>query len=497
MDRTVKTRFGEVCGAAVDGVMAFKGIPFAAPPFGAGRLRPPRPVEPWRGVRDATAFGAAPPTLPLPPEVAALIPDAGVLPGEDCLNLNIWTPEVGAAGLPVMVWITGGFFEFGFGASYDGRRFARDGVVCVTFNYRAGAEGFLDLGDESANLGLLDQVAALEWVRDNIAAFGGDPGNVTVFGESAGAMSIGTLLAMPRAEGLFRRAILQSGAAHAVTPTAAARRIAHDLAGRLGVPATREAIAAAPVERLLQAQEELKADLEADRGRWGPEVAAGGLPWQPSVDGVVVPDRPIDRITAGAGAGIDLIVGTNVDEGRVALVVPGAVDRTPTEAVAAVATTFGLPADAAVAAYRTAHPGGGNGELLAALQTDGFWRVPALRLADAHAGAPAGTYMCEFAWPSPAFGGLLGACHGLEIPFVFDTLDPSFRPVLGPALGEDPPQQLADAMHGAWVAFATSGDPRWPRYDLARRATMRFDTAGDVVDDPRAVERELWERALL
>jgi para-nitrobenzyl esterase len=272
-----RTRSGEVRGAVVDAVGVFKGIPFAAPPFGAHRLRPPQPVAPWSGVRDATAFGVGPPALPLAPEVAALIPDAGVVPGEDCLNLNIWTPEVGAAGLPVMVWITGGFFEFGYGGSYDGRQFARDGVVCVTFNYRAGAEGFLDLGDGLANLGLLDQVAALEWVRDNIAAFGGDPGNVTVFGESAGAMSIGTLLAMPRADGLFRRAILQSGAAHAVTPTATAQRIARDLAARLGLPPTREAIAGVPVERLLQAQAELQADLQSDRGRWGPEVAAGGL----------------------------------------------------------------------------------------------------------------------------------------------------------------------------------------------------------------------------
>jgi carboxylesterase type B len=492
MGPTVKTRYGEVRGSTVDGVTVFKGIPYAAPPWGSRRMRPPLPVESWSGVRDATAFGAAPPALPLAPEVAALIPDVGVVPGEDCLNLNIWTPDMGAMGLPVMVWITGGFFEFGVGAGYDGRRFARDGVVCVTLNYRAGAEGFLDLGDGMADLGLLDQVAALEWVRENIAAFGGDPGNVTVFGESAGAMSIAVLLAMPRAEGLFRRAILQSGAANAVTPTATAQRIARDLAARLGVPATRDAIAAVPIERMLQAQAQLQADLQADPGRFGPEVAAGRLPWQPSVDGDVVPDRPIDRIRAGAGAGIDLIVGTNVDEGRVSLVATGGANGVPVEAVAGLAATFGLPPERALAAYRAAYPDGAVGELLAAVQTDGFWRVPALRLADAHAGAPGATYMYEFAWPSPAFGGLLGACHGLEIAFVFDTLDPSFTPMLGPALGTDPPQSLADAMHSAWVAFATSGDPGWPRYDLDRRATMRFDTPSEVIDDPRAAERALW-----
>jgi para-nitrobenzyl esterase len=495
MDPLVKTRHGEARGRLEDGVAVFRGIPFAAPPFGAHRFRPPQPVEPWTGVRDATAFGAIPPALPPGPEVKAFVPDVAA-PGEDCLNLNLWTPEPGAAGLPVMVWITGGFFKFGSGAPYDGSRFARDGVVCVTLNYRAGPEGFLDLGDGLANLGLLDQVAALEWVRDSVAAFGGDPGGVTVFGESAGAMSIGTLLSMPRAEGLFRRAIAQSGAAHTVSPGTVARRIGADLAARVGVPATRDAIAAVPLDRLWRAQAELEADLLADPDprRWGREVVVGSLPWQPSVDGEVVPERPIDRIAAGAGGGIDVIVGTNVDEGRLGLVATGTIDRVPEGALAAAADLFGLDAGTAVAAYRSAYPGHGEGDLLAALQTDGFWRVPALRLADAHAGSRGTTHMYEFAWRSPAFGGLLGACHGLEVPFVFDTLEPGA--MLGPALGDSPPQQLADAMHSAWVAFATRGDPGWPAYDLDRRATRRSDTTSEVVDDPRAAERRLWEGVL-
>jgi carboxylesterase type B len=213
MNAVVKTRQGEVRGSLADGVHTFKGIPYAAPPFGAHRLRPPQPVEPWSGVRDALTFGAEPPQLRPDPQIRALVPDPAV-PGEDCLNLNIWSPALGSAGLPVMVWIHGGMFEVGSGATYDGSRFARDGIVCVTINYRVGADGFLYLGDGNANLGLLDQVAALAWVRENIAAFGGDPGNVTIFGESAGAMSVGMLLSMPRADGLFRRAIAQSGAAH-------------------------------------------------------------------------------------------------------------------------------------------------------------------------------------------------------------------------------------------------------------------------------------------
>ena len=196
-------------------------------------------------------------------------------------------------------------FEFGTGAAYDGSRFARDGIVCVTINYRVGAEGFLYLGEGHANLGLLDQLAALEWVQENIAAFGGDPGNVTIFGESAGAMSVGTLLAMPRAEGLFRRAIAQSGAAHHVISAATARRVGQRLAEKLGVEATREAIAAIPVDRLLQAQAELKADLVAhpDPERWGGEVVATMLPWQPVVDGDVIPAPPLDRIAAGCRRG--------------------------------------------------------------------------------------------------------------------------------------------------------------------------------------------------
>ncbi|HTG50306.1 MAG TPA: carboxylesterase family protein, partial [Gemmatimonadales bacterium] len=216
-DAIVETASGKIRGRSVDGVTTFRGIPYAVPPFGANRLRPPKPVVAWTGVRDALDWGPKPPQLPYPPPWDVLIPERGPL-GEDCLNLNIWTPEQGPAGLPVMVWIPGGMFEAGSGATYDGSRFARDGTVCVTINYRVGAEGFLYLGDGAANLGLLDQIAALEWVRENIAAFGGDPGRVTVFGQSAGGMSVGTLLSMPRAGGLFRRAIAQSGGAHQAIP---------------------------------------------------------------------------------------------------------------------------------------------------------------------------------------------------------------------------------------------------------------------------------------
>ena len=481
---------GKVRGSAVDGVAAFKGVPYAAPPVGANRLRPPQRVAGWSGIRDAMTWGPKPPQLPYPPPWDVLIPERGP-PGEDCLNLNIWTPEQGPAGLPVMVWIPGGMFEAGSGATYDGSRFARDGVVCVTINYRVGAEGFLYFGDDVANLGLLDQIAALQWVQDNIAAFGGDPGNVTVFGQSAGGMSVGTLLSMPRARGLFRRAIAQSGGAHQVISADGARNVARRLAERLGLTATREAFAAIPVERLLQAQAELKADLVRcpDPERWSVEVAVSLMPWQPVIDGDVLPSRPIDRIVAGAGANIDLMVGATAEEFRFFLVPGGAIDHVTPEALAAVIGAYGLPVAAALASYHASVPGGGPGDLLAAVQSDWYFRVPVIRLADAHATSPSATYRYEFVWRSPQFGGRLGACHGAEIAFVFDTLGQESEALSG----GDPPPQLARTMHAAWISFARNGDPGWPRYDLARRATMCFDTTSAIVGDPGSRERLLWD----
>lgn len=501
MNAVVKTQQGEIRGILVDGVRTFKGIPYAAPPFGARRLRPPQPVEPWSGVRDALNFGAEPPQLRPDPQTQALVPDPAIR-GEDCLNLNIWSPNLGVAKLPVMVWIPGGMFEAGTGASYDGSRFARDGVVCVTINYRVGADGFLYLGDGIANLGLLDQIAALEWLRNNIAAFGGDPANVTIFGESAGAMSVGTLLAMPRAEGLFRRAIAQSGAAHHVVSAATACKIGQNLAEKLGVQATRDAIAAVSIDRLLAVQAELKGELFArpDPDRWGSEVVASAMPWQPVVDGDIIPAPPIERIAAGASADVEIMVGTNTEDWKLFLVASGAIDRITDDILTGPVAVhgyqslaaYGLPAEKALAAYRAAYPMASPGELLAAVQTDWWCRIPAIRLAEAHAARPAATFMYEFAWPSPAFDGRLGACHALEIGFVFDTLDKGPDQMLGPLLGPMPPQQLADSMHAAWVAFAAHRDPGWSKYDLKRRATMRFDAISKVVDDPRSVERALW-----
>jgi len=491
-EQVATTRQGRVRGAMVDGVYAFKGMPYAAPPFGVNRFRPPQPAEPWGGVRDALRCGCKPPMLPLPPGLDRLVGDPGI-PGDDCLNLNVWSPDLGSARCPVMVWIPGSAFEVGSAATpfCDGSHFARDGVVCVTINYRVGADGFLHLGERNSNRGLLDQVAALQWVQDNIASFGGDPRNVTVFGESAGGMSVATLMSMPRAEGLFIRAIAQSGATHYEISAAAAQQVLGELVEKLGVDATREAIAAVPTERLLAAQLELRADLASrpDVERWGQEVVVSGMLWHPVIDGDVIPARPIDRIAAGASADVDLMVGSTTEEWRLFLVAYGVIDHITEVNLAGAAAAYGLPVEATLEAYRAEQPEAGAGDWLSALQSDWYIRIPAIRLAEANAWRPGATYMYEFAWRSPQLGRRLGACHGLEVPFVFDMLGNETEPLLG----SDPPQSLADTMHAAWIAFARSGDPGWPRYDLQRRITMRFAKIAEIVEDPRSAIRTLWE----
>ncbi len=491
MQPVVKSTCGAVRGALHDGVTAFLGIPYAASPFGAKRLLAPAPVEPWHGVRDALAYGPTAPQTQYRRPFDGLLPNP-IRPGDDCLNLNVWTPDAGASGLPVMVWVHGGSFANGSGAvpEYEGSRFARDGVVCVTLNYRLGVEGFAQLAGAPANRGLLDQVAALRWVHDNVARFGGDPTNVTIFGESAGGMSVTCLLAMPRAEGLFRRAIAQSGAGHHVSSPATAERVAAILGRRLGVPPTRDAVAALPPDQVLKAQSMVAEEALLDREpeRWG-DVAANGMPWEPVTDGDVLPGRPIDLVAGGAGARVDLMTGTTTEEHRFFLVPPGVLDMAGEAMLSATAAGLGLP-QRAVDRYRSTRPGASAGDLLSAVITDWFFRVPAVRLAEAHTANCGRTHLYEFAWRTPVLEGRLGACHSLELPFVFDTLAAE-----GVSLraGPEPPQSLASAMHGAWVAFARSGDPGWPCYDLERRTTMRFGDRCEVLADPGSDERRLWD----
>jgi para-nitrobenzyl esterase len=489
----VTTRQGEVRGQVADGVAAFKGIPYAAPPFGPNRFRPPRIVPSWDGVRDALEYGHIPPQPPYAPPFDQLLGDQG-RPGEDCLNLNVWTPDPSIGGLPVMVWIHGGAFMRGSGAlpTYDGSRFARDGVVCVTINYRLGADGFLYLGDGIANRGLLDQIAALEWVQENVAAFGGDPARVTIFGESAGAFSVATLISMPRAKGLFQRAILQSGAAQHTISVATAAMVGGNLTEKLGVAPTMASIAAVPAARLVEAQAELALELaiRPDPARWG-EVAANGMVFEPVVDGEVVPARPIERIVAGASAGLDLMVGTTSEEWRFFLVPTGAIDRVTEDRLSTTARVMGLDVEHALSMYRASRPQATPGDLLSALITDWFFRIPAIRLAEAHGQNGGSPYAYEFAWRSQLFDGRFGAVHAIEIGFVFDNLGREGAMTLA---GKNPPQMLADVMHRAWVAFATSGSPGWSPYDSRARTVMRFDGAGGtVVMDPAADERRLWD----
>lgn len=494
MAPVIDTRSGKLEGRVEGGIAVFKGVRFAAPPFGPRHLQPPQPVEPWNGVRAALEFGPKAPQVALPADIGEAFAEL-VEAGEDCLSLNVWTADLDASQ-PVMVWIAGGMFEFhatGATAYYDGSRFARDGVVCVTINHRVGAEGFWYLGDGTANVGLLDQIAALQWVQDNIAAFGGDPRNVTLFGQSAGAMSIATLLATPRAKGLFHRAVVQSGNVPHVTSAATAKRIGRRLAELLRVEPTRAALAALAPERILEAQAQLRAELQTrpDPTLWG-EVALSYLPWAPTVDGEILPQRPIDAVRAGATADVDLLVGSNVDETRLFFVSDGSIDRLGEDALQQLAAAYGLPHEG-LRAYRAAYPAASPGELFSAIQTDWYWRFPAARLADAHAStASAGTttHMYEFAWRSPVAGGRLGAAHGLEMPFVFDTLGFRTEPMLGP----EPPQSLADEMHRAWVSFAARGDCGWPRYDAKRRRTMRFDATSCVVENPLGERLGWWAR---
>jgi len=488
----VQLKDGAVRGKVDAGTAAFLGIPYAAPPFGANRMRPPQPVPAWDGERDATVFGPTAPKGDYPPPYIPLFPEV-VIPGEDCLNLNVWTPDPNATGLPVLVWIHGGSFMNGSSsvAEYNGAAFARDGVVCVTINYRLAAEGFLFLDDGVANLGLLDQLAALRWVQGNISAFGGDPARVTVAGESAGAMSVTTLLSMPLAEGLFAQAIAESGAAaHALTRDQAAM-VGGYLAAALGVPADRDSIKAVPLATLVQAASDLVVEVQTnpDPAKWGP-LALSLLPFAPAVDGSVLPAAPITALAAGQGRGVPLMIGSNRDEARLFLVAAATIDLIDDPTLTAVAGAYGLSQDD-LAVYRANRPDASPGDLLAAVISDWFFRIPAIRVAEARADSGAsGTWMYRFDRPEPQDNYRLGACHGAEIPFVFDTVTVD---ELRPRLGEAPAQAVADQVHRVWVDFITRGDPGWARYDTARRTTGLLSETTDATDDPAGDERARWD----
>src|ERR1700735_2519882 len=313
MESTAVTACGEVRGQSRDGVTRFLGIPYAASPTGALRFRAPAAAQPWTGIRDADSLGATPPKPDYPVPLDQLLPEPNI-PGDDWLTVNVWTPDRGSAGLPVMVWIHGGAFSNGNSAVpiYDGHAFARDGVVLVSINYRLGVDGFALLPDAPANRGLLDQIAALEWVRDNVAAFGGDPANVTIFGESAGAMSVTTLLSLPRARGLFAKAITQSGSVQPAADPADAALVTKELGLSAGREPTAANLAGLGLPELIKAQIEGREALTAqpDPGRFGATIVASSMAFIPVVDGDLMPVPPLQALSAGARSGVPPLSGT-------------------------------------------------------------------------------------------------------------------------------------------------------------------------------------------
>jgi para-nitrobenzyl esterase len=485
----VRTTSGQVRGLLRDGVTSFLGIPYAASPTGALRFCAPAPAPAWTGVREAVSFGATPPKPAYAAPFDELLPEPDI-PGDDWLTVNVWTPDPGGAGLPVMVWIHGGAFSNGNSAIpiYDGHAFARDGVVLVSVNYRLGVDGFALLPDAPANRGLLDQIASLEWVRDNISAFGGDPANVTVFGESAGAMSVTTLLAIPRARGLFARAITQSGSVQAAADPADAALVTRELGLALGLEATAASLAGIGLPELIEGQAAVRNALAAqpDPARFGASIVASSMAFTPVVDGDVIPVHLMSAIAAGAGADIPLLMGTTSEEYRLFLVPSGVAAAITDEVLAAILGAIGIGSHI-TDLYRGNRPGASPGDLLAAVLTDKFFRLPALAVAEARAGGSAPTYIYEFAWPSPVQE--LGACHSLEIPFVFDNLTASDAEL---AIGPTPPRALADQMHATWIGFARSGFPGWHAFDDTY-PVMVFDGRGGSLElDPRGDERKVW-----
>jgi len=487
------TKAGELRGARENDTIVFRAVPYAAPPVGELRFSPPQPAAAWRGVRDASKDG------PIAPQgrsrLAHVMGDFERPQSEDCLTLNVWTPAVDGKKRPVMVWIHGGAFTSGAGSLpwYSGERFAADGdLVFVSINYRLGALGFLCLpGVSPGNLGLLDQVAALRYVRDNIAAFGGDPDNVTVIGQSAGAASIAILMTMPQGGGLFHRAIMQSTPFGRVARTLEdAQRIGRRFAEVLGLtPEHVGELKSLPFTRLVAAQGEL--------ARLEKKFANALAPFWPTIDGKIYPGEVEHALKAGAGSAIDTMIGTTREEMAAFYCIDREIAEAEPSAITGVfAAMFKSDHQVYYDEIRSMRASSSNAALLGDLMSDAMFRIGSLRMAEIRADQDHPAYVYQFDWQSPAG---FEACHCIEIPFVFDNFDNwTNSPMLK---GGDPEEMkgLAAAMHRAWIAFARTGKPdhphlpRWPVYRRKDRMTMRFDSViGPVSDLAGLLWRQPW-----
>ncbi|MGI5461123.1 carboxylesterase/lipase family protein [Streptomyces sp. CA-249302] len=477
----VTTSRGPVLGTWRGATARFLGIPYAKPPVGELRFAAPVPPESWTEPVDAALYGPTAQRRPFLVDGPTTVPEP-TIPGADVLNLNVFTPDPSPdAGLPVLVWIHGGGYIAGCSASpwYDGSAFCRDGVILVSLGYRLGIEGHLHLEDAPDNRAVLDWIAALTWVRDNITAFGGDPGKVTVAGQSAGGGAVQTLMATPTARGLFRAAISMSGVVREDESRANALAVSQRFTHRTGLPATVAALRDLTNDELLALQDKLNAPEPG-------QDATPGLTLAPFADGTLVPLPVLEAFAGGTAAPVPLLLGFTHHEFNHA-VQPDA----PAEAVPLTLAGLGLSPQA-TASYLAVHEGDTPAQIMGQALTDALFRGPALAIAEARAGHELPTWLYQFDWASrhPRHSG--HAFHCLELPFVFDLLDAERAP---DATGPNPPQHLADAIHGSWVSFIRDLAPGsfWPCYDRSRRRTMIFDTTARVLDDPLRHEREIWD----
>jgi para-nitrobenzyl esterase len=505
----VETASGRVRGVTSDGVHVFKGIPYGASTAGANRFMPPAKPEPWIGAREAIAYAGRSPQAPAVaqrPELATVWGAVDMLPvGEDCLTLHIWTPALDNAKRPVMVWLHGGAFSYGSANSprYDSTRLAkRNDVVVVAVNHRLNVFGHLDLSAiggerfaQSGNAGILDLVLALQWVRDHAARFGGDPGNVTIFGQSGGGGKVSALLAMPSAKGLFHKAIVQSGASVRFAERERTTRLADAVLKHLGLrPDQLDSLQALPLARLQEAVAPAQAALPRpkypllDRYNFGPVV-----------DGNVLAAHPFDPAAPALSDDVPIMIGGTKDETAIFFAPDDAVwNRTITEdelkkRVTAVA---GDSAGNLLAYYKRRDPAASPTDWLVTALTASNFGVRSVLLAERKAvRGKAPVWMYSFDWETPAFDGRLKSPHSVEVPFVFDTFDR-----IGEAHRKPGAQALADRVSRTWATFARNGDPAgeaipaWPAYTAARRATMLFDDTCQVVDDPDGEVRPLWSK---